>query len=184
MAEIATIQTWLKKKVADLLFVEPEVIDIQEPFANYGLGSADAVGLSGELEEWLGQRLSPTLFFDHPCIAAVADYLVYGASRATQKDADQAQAEAIAIIGVGCRFPGGANTPENFWELLKTGFDAIIDVPANRWDINAFYSPDLDAPGKMYTRSGGFLPDLDQFDAAFFGISPHEAVQMHPQQRM
>ena len=184
MPEIEAIQNWLKTKAAHLLFVGPEEIDIQEPFANYGLGSADAIGLSGELEEWLGQSISPTLFFDHPCIAAVADYLVYGTGRDTRREAEQPQSEPVAIIGMGCRFPGGATSPEKFWELLQAGFDAIIDVPTNRWDTNAFYSPDLDAPGKMYTRSGGFLPDLDQFDATFFGISPHEAVQMHPQQRM
>ncbi|MEO7021508.1 MAG: SDR family NAD(P)-dependent oxidoreductase [Ktedonobacteraceae bacterium] len=184
MPETEMVQNWLRKKVADLLFVELEEIDINEPFANYGLGSADAVGLSGEMEEWLEQRLSPTLFFDYPCIAAVANYLVHGTNPAAWKEAEQAQAEAIAIIGIGCRFPGGANTPEKFWELLKMGFDAMVDVPANRWDVDAFYSSDLDAPGKMYIRSGGFLPDLDQFDATFFGISPHEAVQMHPQQRM
>jgi acyl transferase domain-containing protein/acyl carrier protein len=184
------IHTWLITKLAELLSIEPDAIDIYEPFANYGLGSADAVGLSGELEEWLERELSPTLVFDYPCIAVLADYLVHGEHVATTTAQSPAaeqintQAESIAIIGIGCRFPGDANTPESFWELLKSGFDAISEVPAARWDIDAFYSPDPDAPGKMYTRSGGFLADIDRFDASFFGISPREAVKMHPQQRL
>jgi len=184
------IHAWLISKLAELLFVEPDTINIYEPFANYGLVSADAVGLSGELGEWLEQELSPTIVFDYPCIAVLADYLVKGkdtiATASPGKEVEQVntQVEPIAIIGMACRFPGGANTPESFWELLKSGFDAISEVPAERWDVDAFYSPDPDAPGKMYTRSGGFLADLDQFDAPFFGISPREAVKMHPQQRL
>src|SRR5581483_3698113 len=189
MPSIEMIHAWLISKLAELLFVEPGTIDIYEPFANYGLVSADAVGLSGELGEWLGQELSPTIAFDYPCIAVLADYLVKGKNMTTAlpgKEAEQVhtQAEPIAIIGMACRFPGGANTPERFWELLKDGFDAISEVPAGRWDVDAFYDPDPAAPGKMYTRFGGFLADLDQFDAPFFGISPREAVKMHPQQRL
>ena len=93
-------------------------------------------------------------------------------------------AEPIAIIGMGCRFPGGAGTPETFWELLKNGFDAVSEVPANRWDPAALYDPDPSTPGRMNTRWGAFLDQLDQFDANFFGISPREAAQMDPQQRL
>ncbi len=187
------IHLWLKTKLAELLSVEPDAIDINEPFANYGLGSADAVGLSGELGEWLDQELSPTILFAYPTIAVLATYLAQGESDANNSSTSSAdlsverlsvQNEPIAIIGMGCRFPGGADTPERFWELLKSGFDAISEVPAARWDVDAFYSPDPDAPGKMYSRSGGFLGDLDRFDAAFFGISPREALRMHPQQRL
>src|SRR5215470_12160118 len=84
----------------------------------------------------------------------------------------QARNEPIAIIGVGCRFPGGADTPAAFWRLLYEGVDAIGEVPPDRWDIDAYYDPDPDAPGKMSTRYGGFLEQVDQFDAEFFGISP------------
>jgi len=93
-------------------------------------------------------------------------------------------AEPIAIIGMGCRFPGGAGTPETFWELLKNGFDAVSEVPANRWDPAALYDPDLSTPGRMNTRWGSFLDQLDQFDPNFSGISPREAAQMDPQQRL
>jgi malonyl CoA-acyl carrier protein transacylase len=91
--------------------------------------------------------------------------------------------EPIAIIGVGCRFPG-ANNPESFWRLLHDGVDAITKVPSNRWNVDAFYDPNPVTPGKMNTRWGGFLEQVDQFDSGFFGISPREAERMDPQQRL
>lgn len=94
------------------------------------------------------------------------------------------RAEPIAVIGMACRFPGGADTPEAFWQLLSSGTDCISKVPAARWDIDALYDPNVDAPGKMTTRWGGFLDDIDQFDTEFFGISPREANRMDPQQRI
>jgi acyl transferase domain-containing protein/acyl carrier protein len=92
--------------------------------------------------------------------------------------------EPIAIIGIGCRFPAGANDPESFWRLVTEGREAISDVPPDRWDIDAFYDPNPDAPGKMSTRRGGFLSGIDRFDPEFFGISPREAAGMDPQQRL
>ncbi|HXA15308.1 MAG TPA: polyketide synthase, partial [Opitutaceae bacterium] len=97
---------------------------------------------------------------------------------------DPAGAEPIAIIGMGCRFPGGVEDPDGFWRLLHTGTDGIVKVPANRWDIDRYYDPDPDAPGKMSTRWGGFLQGIDYFDTRFFGISPREAAWMDPQQRL
>jgi acyl transferase domain-containing protein/thioesterase domain-containing protein/SAM-dependent methyltransferase/aryl carrier-like protein len=92
--------------------------------------------------------------------------------------------EPVAIIGMGCRFPGGAIDPESFWKLISQGRDAISEVPPDRWDLDGFYDPDPDAPGKMNTRWGGFLSEVDQFDPEFFGISPREAAGMDPQQRL
>ncbi|MDF5730187.1 MAG: polyketide synthase, partial [Rhizonema sp. PD38] len=97
---------------------------------------------------------------------------------------EQGKTEPIAIIGDGCRFPGGANDPETFWKILQDGVDAIAEIPHDRWNIDTYYDPNPDTKGKMYTRSGGFLEQVDQFDPQFFGISPREAVSMDPQQRL
>ncbi|MEO0867220.1 MAG: polyketide synthase, partial [Cyanobacteria bacterium J06642_11] len=97
---------------------------------------------------------------------------------------ETARTEPIAIVGIGCRFPGNANNPESFWQLLANGTDAISQVPDDRWNADAFYDKDPDAPGKIVTRNGGFVGHLKDFDAEFFGISPREAVSMDPQQRL
>ncbi|MEL6776868.1 MAG: SDR family NAD(P)-dependent oxidoreductase [Cyanobacteria bacterium J06597_16] len=97
---------------------------------------------------------------------------------------EMAKTEPIAIIGMGCRFPGGANSPSAFWQLLAQGRDAISQVPSDRWDAEAYYDPNADAPGKIITQNGGFVDHLQDFDADFFGISPREAVSLDPQQRL
>jgi acyl transferase domain-containing protein/SAM-dependent methyltransferase/acyl carrier protein len=106
------------------------------------------------------------------------------ALRAKLKEAERVRDEPIAVIGMGCRFPGGANDPESLWRMLCAGTDAVGEVPADRWDVNEFFDSDPDAPGKMSTRWAGFLKDIDGFDADFFGVSPREAVTMDPQQRL
>jgi acyl transferase domain-containing protein len=103
----------------------------------------------------------------------------------TRLDALQrAKTEPIAIIGMGCRFPGGANDPESFWRLLSEGVDATRPIPPERWDVESLYDADPEAPGKIYARRGGFLENVDLFDAEFFGISPREARAIDPQQRL
>src|SRR5262245_37031366 len=92
--------------------------------------------------------------------------------------------EPIAIIGMGCRYPGGANNPRQFWELLKRGVDAISETPHDRFDIDEYYDPTPQTRGKVASREGGFLDQVDLFDAAFFGISPREANYTDPQQRL
>ncbi len=93
-------------------------------------------------------------------------------------------AEPIAIIGVGCRFPGGVHDPESFWDFLTSGGDGITEIGIDRWDVESFYNPDPDCPGTMSTRWSGLLQHIDRFDAEFFGISPREASSMDPQQRL
>src|SRR3954451_10274381 len=92
--------------------------------------------------------------------------------------------EPIAVIGLGCRYPGGIHDADSFWELLRTGRDAIREVPPDRWDVDDYYSADPDAPGKIVTRCGGFIDGIDQFDPHFFGIAPREAVSLDPQHRL
>ncbi|HCK42148.1 MAG TPA: beta-ketoacyl synthase, partial [Planctomycetaceae bacterium] len=102
------------------------------------------------------------------------------AERNEQKSID----EPIAVIGMSCRFPGGCNSPEAFWQLLDRGGDAITQVPADRWDAKSYYHPQPATPGKIITTDGGFLDSVREFDAHFFGIAPKEAASLDPQQRM
>jgi acyl transferase domain-containing protein len=107
--------------------------------------------------------------------------------KASQEIADEfegAMHGPIAIIGASCRFPGGVKNLQDYWNLLVEGVDAIHDIPPDRWDVDAFYDPNPDAPGKMYMRQGGFLDNVDAFDPLFFGISPREAITLDPQQRL
>jgi hypothetical protein len=90
----------------------------------------------------------------------------------------------IAVVGMGCRLPGGASNPAAFWQLLREGREGIREVPADRWDIDALYDPDPDAPGRMSARAGGFLDRIADFDPEFFGITPREAQTLDPQQRL
>jgi acyl transferase domain-containing protein/acyl carrier protein len=106
------------------------------------------------------------------------------AAKSSSSDASRTSPEAIAIVSAACRLPGHVRSPADFWRLLIEGRDAVIDVPADRWDASALFSPEPDEPGRMNTRWGGFLDNVDQFDAAFFGISPREASLMDPQQRL
>ena len=93
--------------------------------------------------------------------------------------------EPIAVVGVGCRLPGGANDADTFWKMLIEKRSGIVDVPSDRWNVDAFYDPNPDAIGRMRTRKGGFLPgDVFAFDPGFFDMSPREALSMDPQQRM
>jgi len=104
--------------------------------------------------------------------------------RAQLDAAESRRSEPIAIVGMACRFPGGTNDPESFWRLMRDGVDAMEEIPVERWDPKLFYDADPEAPGKMYTRVGGFVRGIDQFDPHFFDISPREAIHMDPQQRL
>jgi len=111
-------------------------------------------------------------------------FLALEDTRARLAAAEAAAREPIAIIGLGCRVPGGGHDPETFWALMRDGIDAIGPLPADRWDVEATYDPDPDAPGRIATRGGGFLGDVRGFDALHFGITRREAQGMDPQQRL
>ncbi|MEH1804166.1 beta-ketoacyl synthase N-terminal-like domain-containing protein [Nostoc sp.] len=182
----AEIQAWLINKIAQRQNIAPHSIDPRESFAYYGLDSIAAVSLSADLEDWLGCQLLPTLAYDYPTIATLSAYLTESLSERRESPEPRQNlksVEAIAIIGLDCRFPG-ANNPEAFWQLLRNGKSAIDQIPGNRWDSHLFYNPIPAQPGKMSTRWGGFIEQVDQFDPQFFRISPREAERMDPQQRL
>ncbi|WP_020494993.1 type I polyketide synthase [Sciscionella marina] len=174
----AELRDWLIEQLAEVCFLDPEEIDVHRPMAEHGLSSRDAVSVAGELEQLLGAELPATLLWDHPTVAGLAAALTGAPSTGREAPAvpetvaGQAD-DAIAVIGVGCRFPGAANGPEAFWELLRSGTDAVSTVPRGRWaDENAA------------STAGGYLTGIDEFDAEYFAISPAEARRMDPQQRM
>ncbi len=181
------IQDWLVLQICKLAGLCPEDVDVREPFTSYGIVSKDALVLSGDLEGLLGITLSPTLLYEYTNIESLARHLSRETAPQDQTPVPMKQLsterEPIAIIGLGCRFPG-ADGPGAFWRLLRDSTDAIRRVPADRWKVQDFYDTDPTAAGKINTQWGGFLEGADHFDANFFGIGAHEAERMDPQQRI
>ncbi|MDY7089112.1 MAG: SDR family NAD(P)-dependent oxidoreductase [Actinomycetota bacterium] len=160
-------------------------------FRDAGFDSVTAVDLRNRLARATGLTLPATTAFDHPSPLALARFLdgLLGGAGGPDGDRPAAAApvtgEPIAIVAMGCRYPGGANSPEKLWELVAGGVDAISGFPADRgWPADALYDPDPDTTGRTYSVQGGFLHDVADFDAGFFGVSPREALVMDPQQRL
>jgi len=184
--QIQAVETWLTQRIAQRVQLPPQEIDRQEPLASYGLNSLQVIEMSAELETWLKRPVLPTIVYDFPTIEALSNQLIVGeqptdnASTAYSISANNSSFDdEIAVVGIGCRFPG-APSPQAFWQLLREGQDAIVEVPLSRWDADDVPADISQQP----TRWGGFHKQIDQFDPKFFGISPREATHMDPQQRL
>ncbi len=192
------VTDFVEAEVARVLGLDPpQRLDRSRGLFAMGMKSLMAIELQNRLQTAVGRlhALPSTLIFDSPTVEGLSTYLARALSglaplAPAPRPAESRSAvaapgrEPIAIIGIGCRFPGGADDPDTFFRLLLEGRDAITEVPKDRWNIDAYYSSDPDAPGKMYTRHGGFLRDIRGFDPEFFGIAPREAAGMDPQHRL
>ncbi|MGW7569272.1 type I polyketide synthase [Streptomyces tendae] len=173
-------------------------VDADLAFRDIGFDSLAAVDLHARLSASTGLELPVTITFDHPTQTLLARFLHARAlgtdvdltaqpgktAQPRSQDADARAEDPVAIVGIGCRFPGGVAGPDDLWRLVAAGGHTTADFPADRgWDLERLHDPDPDTPGTTYVTTGGFLPGAAEFDADFFGVGPREAAAMDPQQR-
>ncbi|WP_028545526.1 type I polyketide synthase [Paenibacillus taiwanensis] len=193
--------TFTKQEIIDFIaevvedILDEQVVDYNEPFINLGLVSVNIPLFTKKISKQFGIDIEVASIFEHSNIHMYANF-VYNTLNKFEPDAqsnvdtgndqeDQPARDDVAIVGISCRFPGGANSPEEFWDVLIKGVNGICEMPADRWDVDHYYSDDKEEPGKMYSRKGGFLNvPIDRFDQKFFNISPKEAKSLDPQQRL
>ncbi|WP_249645166.1 type I polyketide synthase, partial [Nocardia sputi] len=178
-----------EQAAAVLGYESAEAVPADLPFTAFGFDSLSGVQLRDRLVTATGLALPATLMFDYPTPTAVARLVrarLEGVDLAGPRTVRRARSdEPIAIVGIGCRFPGGVGSAEDMWRLVASGSDVITPFPEDRgWDLERLLHPDPDEPGTVYIREGGFLAAAADFDAGFFGIGPREAAAMDPQQRL
>ncbi|WAJ46844.1 type I polyketide synthase [Mycobacterium sp. Aquia_216] len=185
----ADLRHWLIDYLVTNIGRTPDEVDPELSLADHGVSSREAVVLSGELSELLGKTVSPIDFWEHPTINALALYLTAPApapesDTAPDRAARNSLEEPIAVIGMGCRFPGDISGPDALWQFLLDRGCSISEVPPQRWQPFDDGSPEVAEALARTTRWGSFLSDIAAFDAEFFEISPNEATKMDPQQRL
>ncbi|GGM75294.1 hypothetical protein GCM10012275_52490 [Longimycelium tulufanense] len=184
------LETVCEHAGAVLYRTSPADIDTTTVFTDLGFVSMTAMELRNRLSAVTGVRLSPTVVFDYPTPEKLSAHLLARLTGAHDQSTEPVTAvftadEPIAIVAMSCRYAGDVTSPEELWDMVAAGRDAISSVPTNRgWDVENLYDPNPGRPGRTYVRRGGFLRDADQFDPLLFGISPREALAMDPQQRL
>ena len=172
------VRAEVRAAVADVLGVAAEAVSTTVPLQEAGADSAGLVRVAGAL------GIPVWAVWQYPTVTALADYLAGTRDPRARPATRRSGAEPIAVVGLGCRLPGGIDSPARLWAAFLSGVDAIGPVPADRWDADEWFAEDVAAPGRTTIRRGGFLDDVAGFDAAFFRISPAEADRMDPQQRI
>jgi polyketide synthase 12 len=168
----------------------PDAIDPDKAFQELGFDSLTAVEMRNRLKAATGLALSPTIIFDYPTPSRLAAYFrteLAGVPQEVKRVAAVRTSgdDPIAIVGMACRFPGGVNSPEALWDMVSQDRDVLTEFPSDRgWNLAELFNPDPDVPGACYTRTGGFVDGVADFDPSFFGVGPSEALAMDPQQRM
>ncbi|MBI4852598.1 MAG: SDR family NAD(P)-dependent oxidoreductase [Acidobacteria bacterium] len=192
----SSILSIVSTEIASILNL-PDATELSatKPLRELGLDSLLAIEIRNGLSAMFEAEFPAALLFNYPSAFALTEHIYESLFKVVEplytnslpqhqiNSLNSKLQEPIAIISMACRLPGNVSSPEDYWQLLKEERDAIEEFPAKRWDIDSLYDPDPDKAGKTYCKEGGFLKDIDQFDAAFFGIAPREAVSMDPQQR-
>ncbi len=188
---VAELRAWLRNWIAQATGQPAENISDDRPMEELGLASRDAIALSGDIEDLTGVMLTATVAYQHPTIASLAKRIIEGEPEAPAESADDSFYTAapvgdthdIAIVGLATRFPGAGTTPEETWEFLINGGDAITDLPEGRWQEFTSDPQVAELVAKSNSR-GGYLDDIKSFDAEFFAMSPAEVAKVDPQQRL
>ncbi|WP_156754855.1 type I polyketide synthase [Actinokineospora pegani] len=183
----AAVRAELRRIVAGLTGLAPDAVPTDRPLRELGVDSAGVTSVLAGVAGWTGTALPASAAWRYPTVDALAAALCGEGAHGGDGQAPAGPtdpSEPVAIVGIGCRLPGGIEGPAGFWSALRAGVDAVGEVPADRWDADAWTDPDPAAPGRVVTRAGGFLDDVAGFDADLFGVSPAEARHMDPQQRL